>query len=91
MDKVRHEQLNVARVTQTFSLGLISPVVKHEMLQLLSKYLALLLPSPKSQNNDATIVPGLNHQESMPFFPTRKYRTIFSIPTLHLLLQIRRN
>lgn len=54
-DKVNYIDNRIAKkntVMNVFLLELIPSVAKHEMQQLLSKYLLLLLPSTKSQIND---------------------------------------
>jgi len=78
-DKVDNINTTVRTYIQTSCLGLISSVANHEMLQLLSKYLSLLLPSPKSQINDNNTTSMPNSQGSsntvqqlMTTYPTRE-------------------
>ncbi len=79
-DKVDNINTTVRTYIQTSCLGLISSVANHEMLQLLSKYLSLLLPSPKSQindNNNTKLMPNSQGssntvQQLMTTYPTRE-------------------
>jgi hypothetical protein len=80
-DKVDNINTTVRTYIQTSCLGLISSVANHEMLQLLSKYLSLLLPSPKSQindnNNNTTSMPNSQGssntvQQLVTTYPTRE-------------------
>lgn len=80
-DKVDNINTTVRTYIQTSCLGLISSAANHEMLQLLSKYLSLLLPSPKSQindnNNNTTSMPNSQGssntvQQLVTTYPTRE-------------------
>jgi hypothetical protein len=79
-DKVDNINTTVRTYIQTSCLGLISSAANHEMLQLLSKYLSLLLPSPKSQinvNNNTTSMPNSQGssntvQQLATTYPTRE-------------------